>query len=117
MKRILLISALFLSSQAQAFSGSLGVSASDNQNQGKVRQSIGLTMSQPLFMGLAWWSWSGLGQTLEKDKEASQWVQTIQGLDWSFSKFKVGATAKFQAENDFEEKSAEYGVRFSVKLW
>lgn len=116
MKLLATIVALCVSVSAQAFSGSLSVQHSSNETKEKVSQNVGLTVSHPLMLGLGWWSWSGIGQTFEKEAH-SAWGQTVQGLEWNFRDFKVGGSAKFQLENDFKDYSAEYAVKLGIKLW
>jgi hypothetical protein len=117
MRKIFVLAAMLVASQAQAFSGSLSTGFSDNRTKDKTVESIGLSMSQPIVFGLSWWSWTGVGQNHEKLEPAVRWAQTHQAIDWNFKSFKFTGSAKFQWENDLKDYSPEYGFRVAVKLW
>lgn len=116
MFRLFAILVLFVSSHASAFSGDLTLSATENTKRQKVENSMGLAMAQPLFFGLSWWSWTGFG-VIYQTADNQEWINTTQGLDFEFKKFKLGGTAKFEYRTEFDDVSSEYGVQFSAKLW
>jgi hypothetical protein len=116
-RKLVLVSAVLVSQSAMAFSGSFTANVSNDAKNGKAKDSFGLVLSQPIMFGLGYWSWSGLGATYQLDKDPIRWMSTTQGLDWSFKRMRIGATAKFQYDEPIKEVSSEYGVRVSVKLW
>lgn len=107
---------LCISTQALGFNGVLTASMSDNSKKQEGKTSFGLVMSQPLVFGLGWWSWSGFGTTFQPET-SNHWMSTTQGLDLTFNKYKVGATAKFEYDPQSKDATAEYGIRLNVKLW
>lgn len=109
--------AMFVLSSAQAFSGSVSLGTSVNPDKDKNSQVAGLSMNHPLFLGFGWWSWTGAGQSYSPSKGSSEWGQTVQGLDWTVGNFKVGVSAKFELENEFQDLTSEYGAKVSIKLW
>lgn len=108
---------LFLASQAMAFTGSFTSGVSHNEIQGKTGYNLGLVMSQPLFMGLSWWSWTGAGMIQEVSKDPERWAQTMHGLDFTIGRITLTGTAKGLFDVEQKEFSSEYGARIKVKLW
>ena len=108
---------LLVASQAQAFSGSFTSGLAHNEIQDKTSYNLGLVMSQPLFLGLAWWSWTGAGMVQELDKDPERWAQSLHGLDFTIGRITLTGTAKALVDIEAKELSSEYGARIKVKLW
>jgi hypothetical protein len=117
LRKLALASVILASQSAYAFSGNFTATVSQDAKHQKSKDSFGIVLSQPIMFGLGYWSWSGVGATYELNKDAARWAQTTQGIDWSFKRMRIGATAKFQYDEPIKETATEYGVRVNVKLW
>jgi hypothetical protein len=82
-----------------------------NENQDTV---VGLSLAQPLFYGIGYWTWLGMGTEGNEIK----WAENTQALDFSLPMdAKITLAAKFQEDIATEEFNAEYSLGLKVKLW
>jgi hypothetical protein len=110
------LASLTVASVASAFSGSFTAHVTQDTKHNKSKDSFGLFMDQPLFFGLSWWSWSGIGAIYQLDS-VSHWARTTQGIDFTTSRMNLGGTAKFQYNSSENKITPEYGMHISVKMW
>lgn len=112
----LVIASFAVVSIASAFSGSFTAQVTQDTKNHKSKDSFGLFMEQPLFLGLSWWSWNGIGATYQLNN-ADHWARTIQGLDFTAKRVTIGGVAKFQYNGNENEITPEYSMRVSVQVW
>jgi len=117
LRKLALIIIVLASQSAYAFSGSFTAKVTQSSKHEKATDTFGILLSQPIALGLGWWSWNGFGATFQNDQNPTRWMSTTQGLDLNIKKMCFGVTAKFKYDDSTNESDAEYGVRMSVDLW
>jgi hypothetical protein len=110
MKKLLL--AFLVSMPAFGSTASFGLKLIENNpNQDTV---VGISLAQPLFWGIGYSTWIGMG-TL---KNEIKWAENSHALDFSLPMdAKITLAAKLQEEIASEEFSYEYSLGVKVKLW
>lgn len=110
MKKLFL--AFLLSAPAFGSTASFGLKLIDNNpNQDTV---VGLSLAQPLFWGIGYWTWLGMGTQSNEVK----WAENTQALDFSLPMdAKITLAAKLKEDIASEEFSHEYSLGIKVKLW
>jgi hypothetical protein len=82
-----------------------------NENQDTV---VGLSLAQPLFLGIGYSTWLGMG-TLDNE---IKWAENSHALDFSLPMdAKITLAAKLQENIVTEEFSHEYSLGVKIKLW
>jgi len=110
MKKLLL--AFLVSMPAFGSTASFGLKLIDNNPEQDT--VIGLSVAQPLFWGIGYWTWLGMGTLENKVK----WAENTQALDFSLPMdAKITLAAKLQEDIASEEFSHEYSLGIKVKLW
>lgn len=101
-----------ISAPAMASTGSFGVKLLEgNKNQDTV---VGISIAQPLFLGIGYSSWLGMGTEGSEVK----WVENSHALDFSLPMdAKITLAAKLQENVISEDFRAEYSLGIKVKLW
>lgn len=110
MKKLLL--AFLVSMPAFGSTASFGLKLIENNpNQDTV---VGISLAQPLFLGIGYSTWLGMGTIGNEVK----WAENSHALDFSLPMdAKITLAAKLQEDIASEEFSHEYSLGVKIKLW
>lgn len=110
MKKLLLT--FLVSMPAFGSTASFGLKLIENNpNQDTV---VGISVAQPLFLGIGYSTWLGMG-TLNNE---IKWAENSHALDFSLPMdAKITLAAKLQEDIASEEFSHEYSLGVKIKIW
>jgi len=116
--KFLVLLAGFLATSAFALEGSINAGSGYNFLHENTYVKGGLSLSQPIGLGLGWWSWYGVGMTAEDTK----WASMSQAVDWSFKNVTTSFVYTVSKDPElFSDKNVDFehnvGMNVKIKLF